>query len=331
MRIVLLLSLVSSIAAADPHTGNLRVAVACAETIATPERGLVVRVDGAPVAPSAINSHVVMVSHHGAYVPVLELDDIGYDTSPGVHRVEIGATSCASESFDATIDPGHSELASGRLAITDRALTGTVGAPNGFGFVIGAWVGHAPGSPVNSGPVALDETATADSDHGMAGGMISTTLERRHLAMAVDLMFGAGGSSGRVSGEPPFTTGQTQPYAGTIYDSRMQVRFGARAALGTIAIAAGSGLGFELWRADNAVADPTSALYAPDGGDANIYFPMWTALTVKPACDIGMQLLAQYDVYPTSMASNSAVIGVGLLVQPSDACRQPPGIHLHSS
>lgn len=331
MRIVILLSLVSSIAAADPHTGNLRVAIACAETVATPERGLVVRVDGEPLAPAAINSHVVMINHRGGPVPVTVLDDIGYDTSPGVHRVEIGATSCASESFATTIEPSGSEFATGRLAITDRALTGTVGAPNGFGVVIGAWIGHAPGSPVNSGPVALDETATADSDHGMAGGMISTTLERRHLAMAVDVMFGAGGSSGRVSGEPPFTAGQTQPYAGTIYDARTQLRFGARAALGTIAIAAGSGLGFELWRTDNAVADPTSALYAPNGGDANVYFPVWTAVTVKPACNVGMQLLAQYDVYPLAMASNSVLIGVGFVVQPSDACRQPAGIHLHSS
>jgi hypothetical protein len=69
----------------------------------------------------------------------------------------------------------------------------------------------------------------------------------------------------------------------------------------------------------------------PAGADASFYVPLWAAFTVKPSCDVGLQLLAQYDVRPTSLSASSAVVGVGLLLQPSDACRQAPGIRLHSS
>jgi hypothetical protein len=202
MRIVLLLSLVPSIAFADPHTGNLRVAVACAETIATPERGLVVRVDGEPVEPSAINSHVIWISHRGGDTPVTVLDDIGYLASPGAHRVEIAAADCASTAFEATVDPQRVELVDGRLAITNPALAGPTGAPNGGGVVLGTWIGRDP-------VAAQDEI----------GGMLSGTLERRHVALAADLMMADGAT----------------------FDSAVQLRAGVRAASNLFAVAAGAG------------------------------------------------------------------------------------------
>jgi hypothetical protein len=280
---ILLGSLVawSSLAVAEPAKGNLRVAVACAESVATPERGLVVRVDGEPLEPTAINSHVIWISHRGGSVPLNVLDDIGYDTSPGVHRVEIGATSCASDAFDATITSTGSEFATGRLAITDRALTGPTGAPNGGGVVLGTWIGRDP-------VAAQDEI----------GGMLSGTLERRHVALAADLMMADGAT----------------------FDSAVQLRAGVRAASNLFAVAAGSGLGAEIWETG-----------MPAGADASFYVPVWAAFTVKPSCDVGLQLLAQYDVRPTSLSASSAVVGVGLLLQPSDACRRAPGIQLHSS
>jgi hypothetical protein len=287
MRIAIAVAVVvswSSLAVAEPAKGNLRVAVACAESLATPAHGLVVRVDGEPLTPSAINVHVVYASQRGTTVPIPILDDIGYIASPGAHRVEIAAADCASTAFEATVDPQRAEMVDGRLAITNPALVGPTGAPNGGGLVLGTWLGHAPASA-----------------HDELGGMLSGTLERRHIALAADLMIAGVGATG------------------SVFDSAVQARAGVRAASNLVAIAAGSGIGGELWST------------APAGFDGGMYVPLWAAVTVKPSCDVGLQLLAQYDVRPTSMSTSSAVVGIGLLLQPSDACRQPPGIHLHSS
>ncbi len=320
----------SSLAVAEPDHENLRVAIACAEGLATPASGLVVRVDGQPLAPAATNGHdVIAYQPHGIITHSWVLDDVGYVAAPGVHRVEIGAPSCATTAFAVTLDPDRTELATGRLVLTDPTLAGPTGAPNGGGFVFGPWLAHAPMSVSGSNPL---QTITPDPVGGEQGGFFSTTFERRHVAAAADFMFGAAGTTGTVAGQGVFGAVAPQSYAGTIYDTAIQFRIGARAAKSWFAIAAGGGVAIEMaFTQTSLTANPLSGLEAPNGVDADFYVPLWAALTVKPVCDIGLQLLAQYDVRPSAIATSGPALGIGFVIQRSDACRQPPGIHLHSS
>jgi hypothetical protein len=321
----------SSLAVAEPDHENLRVAIACAEGLATPASGLVVRVDGQPLAPAATNGHdVVMYQPHGLITHSWVLDDFGYVAAPGVHRVEIGARSCATTAFEVTLDPDLTELASGRLVLTDTTLAGPTGAPNGGGFVFGPWLGHARmAAPASPNPL---QTVTPDPVGGAQGGFFSTTFERRHLAAAADFMFGAAATTGTVAGQGVFGAVAPQSYAGTTYDTAIQFRVGARAAKNWFAIAAGGGVAIEMAVTRTSLnGNALSGLEPPNGVDAEFYVPVWAALTVKPVCDIGLQLLAQYDVRPAAMSSSGPAIGVGFVIQPSDSCRQAPGIQLHSS
>ena len=332
MRLLISLSLAwSSLALAEPGHENLRVAIACAEGLATPTSGLVVRVDGQPLAPAATNGHdVVMYQPHGVITHSWILDDVGYVAAPGAHRVEIGARSCATTAFDVTLDPDRTEFATGRLVLTDATLAGPTGAPNGGGFVFGPWLGHVPMvSATSSNPL---QTVTADPVGGEQGGFFSTTFERRHFAAAADFMFGAAATTGTVAGQGVFGSVAPQSYAGTIYDTAIQFRAGARAAESWIAIAGGGGVAVEMAVTRTSLnGNALSGLESPNGMDASFYVPVWAALTVKPVCDIGLQLLAQYDVRPTAMSSSGPALGVGFVIQPSDSCRQAPGIRLHSS
>ena len=88
MRLLISLSLAwSSLALAEPGHENLRVAIACAEGLATPTSGLVVRVDGQPLAPAATNGHdVVMYQPHGIITHSWVPDDFAYVAAPSPAR-----------------------------------------------------------------------------------------------------------------------------------------------------------------------------------------------------------------------------------------------------
>ena len=71
-----------------------------------------------------------------------------------------------------------------------------------------------------------------------------------------------------------------------------------------------------------------SVAVQPSGMDASVFVPVWASLTVKPACTVGVQLLASYDVHPTASSDTGATIAAGLLWQPSNACSDAPGVRI---
>ncbi|HEY1551993.1 MAG TPA: hypothetical protein VGG28_29405 [Kofleriaceae bacterium] len=180
-------------------------------------------------------------------------------------------------------------------------------------IAIGPWIGTAPLTPKSSTEL-LSESETGDGGHGMTGGMLSMITERGSVVLASDFLFGVGDTSGEVTGAPPLSGGKSASYTGTVYDSRFQTRVGLRAPLGRFELAAGVGIGVDVWFAVNNLGNQPGALFSPNGSAIDAYAPLWTALTVKPSCDLGVQLYAQYDVHPFT-SENIATFGVNLVVQ----------------
>ena len=92
--------------AADP-SGSLRVDVRCADYWATPDRGLLVTVDGVPTTPAGTNGATIsgfaldeagnVSGPYSVWTPT----DVGFDVAPGPHRVAVDAPGCASLVSDA--------------------------------------------------------------------------------------------------------------------------------------------------------------------------------------------------------------------------------------
>ncbi len=75
--------------------------------------------------------------------------------------------------------------------------------------------------------------------------------------------------------------------------------------------------------------DTGNSASLPSGDmDADWYVPLWTAVTYKPGCNWGAQLMASYDVHPTSTNEDSRAFLAGLLYQPSAACSDRAGLTL---
>src|SRR5579863_3114373 len=135
--------------------GNLRLSIMCADTWATPDTGLSLTVDGAALDAQRFNGRWSFYSESDAdgnvdsgevWLPT----DVGYLLAPGRHRVQIDAPGCASTAFDMDAYSDHTQHAEGRLAITDSSLMGPVGAPNGWGTMIGVWFGAQPAGPMTN-------------------------------------------------------------------------------------------------------------------------------------------------------------------------------------
>jgi hypothetical protein len=152
--------------------------------------------------------------------------------------------------------------------------------------------------------------------------------------MAVDMLFGGGSISGTATSTmpPAFGNGSAGPFGftGSAFHSGAALRFGARLAMKSVALAAGAGIGGSMWITNAKLTgyDLVSDAFvpSPDGINPEWHVPLWTALTYKPSCSWGVQALAQYEVHPTSMDENAVSFGGGLLWQPSSACSEPPGL-----
>lgn len=345
MRTAVLLGILgmlpTSIARAEPKvlphlyaTGNLRVDVACADYAATPERGLAITLDGTPIEALRTNGATgIAWSENGPY-SVWEPTDIGFLVEPGRHRVTIAAPGCAPTMLDVDAPADHAELATGRLAIADGALLGPVGAPNGFGLTLGILSGPAMNGPSDHGIGGFATGYTYDPGNTSRSAWIGMSIERRHVAFSIDNLFGYGTTSG--TAVQTMTIGPDPDpgpfhFTGDTYQFAMTARFGARIPLHDVALAAGSGIGFQSWFISTKLTDATTTdlfVDPPDTIDASWIVPLWAGATIKPSCNWGVQVLAQYDIHPTATQADGLELGAGFLYQPSDACSTAPGVRV---
>ncbi len=107
---------------------------------------------------------------------------------------------------------------------------------------------------------------------------------------------------------------------GSVFATSAALRFGGRVARDRYALAAGAGLSAGLWTA-TIVADPEASGATFDWG-----VPVWSSLTIKPSCGMGVQALASYDVRPGDLEASSLELALGLQWQPSEACSEAPGL-----
>ena len=323
----------ASLARADPFPvqvlkpDTLRIDVSCADYWATPERGLRVVVDGvARPAQEENGAYATGYTQDGSYsqwVPT----DIGFAVEPGVHHVSIEAPGCTPAAGELTIAPLVPTFLSGRLPIGDDSLRGTVAAPNGFGFGFGFYEGTFS---LRTGSDDLFHTSYAYDRGSTTGGLTTFAYERRGFAFAYDLAVAGGSVTGSAwSTDPMESSPGPVPFDGWTLQFANTLRVGARHSLQHVALAAGTGVGGDLWIVSAHVhQDPTTTAFLANPGLADLdwYVPVWASLTLKPSCGWGAQLLASYQLHPTAMAESSPVITAGVLFQPSDACSEPPKI-----
>ncbi|HEX7700445.1 MAG TPA: hypothetical protein VF403_06985 [Kofleriaceae bacterium] len=318
--------LVPKLAAAQPEpavapnlygTGNLRVEMACANYEATPQEGLVVQVDGHPQSALRINGDLgTSYDEDGNPYTTWSATDIGYLVNPGEHHITVTAPGCAAQTADVITAADHAEVISGRLAISDPDLMGTVGAPNGGGLTLGVLSTSAPRGPGSRD--GFDTSYTYDPGYTAYGGWLSTSWERRGFELAFDLSFGTGATSGTA-----MQSGTTKSFTGTAYRFSHAFRIGKRVALRDVSLAGGLGLGYDAW-----INSTNIDTVGPSEPDASWYVPVWVAATIKPACNWGFQILGEYDLHPTASDNSGMTFGVGWIYQPSDACSQPPSLRV---
>lgn len=315
------------VAFAEP-SGNLRVDVHCADYWATPERGLAVTIDGRPERASATNGTTlaaVAIDANGlASGPYTtwEPTDVGFEVTPGAHRLTVEAPGCRSVERDIWVDAQGPSFVSGRLPIDDASLAGTVGAPDGLGLSLGAWRQRLPMPPTS----ALMTRYEYD-DASMIGGSFTFSYERRYFAFAVDTAIGRAqlhGVATYVGANPGVFSDTSSTFTGSVFESRLALRAGVRAPLRSVALAAGSGLGGSVRMTSATLDHAATRAMPPDDVAPSWFVPLWAALTLKPACDWGAQVLAQYEVHPTSAADNHSIVGAALVWQPSRACSESP-------
>jgi hypothetical protein len=334
VRVVVIVVASAGTTRADPApvhdaqgAGSLRVDLQCADLWATPDNGLTVSVDGVPTASVGLNGrnvrHVTRRGSYETWVPA----DFGFDVAPGLHHVAIVMPGCAVDDRDLVIDPIAPTTVDGRLAITDRALTGPTGAPNHTALALGIIEAMVPARAgmTNVGGMPTGYSTGAATAHGV---WLSLGFEHRRLALIFDISLAWTGSSGTVEPGPGVSSGGPVPYSDTLLDVRTAWRIGIRVPLSSVALAAGVGIGATVL--DNLTGAPQllTALAAANGGaTAWAFVPVWASLTVKPWCGFGAQLLGSYDV--GLGATSAATVGVGILIQPNSACSSPPNVSVH--
>ncbi len=314
--------------------GNLRVSVRCAETWASPDTGLSLTVDGRALDAKRLNGRWSFYSDVDSdgnvdsgevWIP----SDVGYLLEPGRHHVVIGAPGCTPAEFDMDAYADHTQHAEGRLAIADPSLLGPVGAPDGLGELLGVWYGAVPaGTSTDS---IFHAKATLDPTGHAPGAAFSSSIERRHWALAVDMSFMRSTITGQVT-QPQL--GGAAPATAAFSGSRTvfanQLRIGARLPLQLVALEAGGGLGLQWWLDSTSVVGNVGNAFMtpPHGVDGSFYVPLWVGATIKPFCNWGVQLMGQYDIHPTSTANDALGLMAGVLYQPSAACSEPAGIRV---
>ncbi|HEY3803094.1 MAG TPA: hypothetical protein VGL61_10835 [Kofleriaceae bacterium] len=315
------------VAPREAYAGNLRLSITCADTWVTPDDGLVVEVDGEPVASHRDNGAWGTYWLNGTSGSVWSPSDTGYLLAPGPHHVEVSAPGCAPAAFDVTAPADRALDASGRLAVTDDWLRGPAGAPDGGGITVGAMmIAQAPHGPeVNH---SFAQTAAFD-DHDAVGGFISLSRERRHRVLAFDLGVAGGPTSGTVQGTSAEGAIAPTQFTGTSVDTRLQLRAGVRVPLHSVALAAGAGLGAEVWFDGTSFAAGANPFaFTPELVDGSWYVPAWASATLKPSCNWGVEVIGQYDVHPTAIDNDGFAVSAGIQYQPSASCSDAPGVQV---
>jgi hypothetical protein len=284
-----------------PHFDNLALSVSCAEYWADPDHGLSVRIDGALEEPRAFSGVAEWASHVSFLVP------------PGVHEVAITAPDCAPWVQQIVFSPYSPVFVSGRLTVNDSALHSTTGAPDGFGVVLGAYDqsrgAHTAADSVLASQFAFDPT----SAYGL---WLAATYEHRGFALATDFLVGGGSLDGTAMGDSG-----TMTFHGSTIQMGAALRVGGRIPFGRFAVAAGAGLGGSLW------IIASSSMFGGSGQtDADWYVPLWSALTYKPSCNVGVQVLAQYQHHVGSPGEDAPTFAAGLAFQPTSACYDRVGV-----
>jgi hypothetical protein len=323
------------------EVGNLRIAVRCAESFETPDRGLRVSLDGSAQPLPAVGTNGANwfgTDAHGHLIGGWVATDVGYVAPAGPHRVRIEAPDCVPEERDVVLSAFHPEHIDGRLSVASPMLEGPAGAPDGLGLVLGGFTAPYPES-LRSGvsTMGISPTAYSIDPTSTQGVWLSTSYEHRYFALGLDLTFGAGQVAGTVRSLPgaplvtPIATGPL-PFSGTVFDNGLALRIGARLPLRYATLAAGSGIGGSLWMMTQAKVDGSGATGgvvvadAPQGLNATWDVPLWTSVTLKPFCGFGMQALASYEAEPSNSWHGGVTLGAGLLIQPSASCTENPGI-----
>ncbi|MFT3697001.1 MAG: hypothetical protein QM831_27920 [Kofleriaceae bacterium] len=327
MRIAgLLVLLVPAVAAAEPQvmpylytSGNLRVQMACAETDLSPDSGLAVDVDGIRQTALRVNGDVgVGVDENGVEYSTWTSTDTGFLVEPGHHRIAVSGPGCAPSVADVDVPSTHSEMMTGRLAISDSSLKGTLGAPNGFGFMLGFVSSPSPKGPGTND--IFQQSFQYDGGYRAYGGAFNFEHQRRNLYVSWDTAFTIGSISGVTT-----SGSSSNAFTGSAYRITQALRIGPRVALHDIAIAGGGGLGYEAWLADG---QNSTTLDKPDGPDGSWFIPAWVSVMVKPSCNWGFEGIAEYDIHPTADDSNGMTFTAGVMFQPSDSCERGPSLRV---
>jgi opacity protein-like surface antigen len=311
------------------RTGNMRVAVACADFVATPDTGLAVTLDGAPLPALRTNgAPSVITNEDGSSSSTWAATDIGYLVEPGKHRVSLAAPGCASTDLEITAPFDHAELVTGRLAVADTELASPTGAPDGVGLVLGARRGPPLLGPADH-TLGGYSTHYAYDDTRSTGGWFGLTYEHRNFAFAFDTRFTVNAVAGTATQTAAIGAldPRAHPFAGDAYGAAMTLRLGPRLSLGHVSLAAGSGIGGELWIVSTRLVDTmVTTADAPDTVDASWLLPLWASATIKTSCDWGLHALVEIDAHPTALSSSGLALGAGVTYQPSSACSAAPGV-----
>jgi hypothetical protein len=307
--------------------GNLRVAVTCAESFGSVDNGLRVAIDGNYVRPLRTNaiSNVTLDSNNNQVVLTVPTD-VGFVVPPGHHHMRVEMPDCEADDREIDVSPSHARFVEGRLLLANDSLKGTVGAPDGFGLVLGGYTMGLPRSLLSgSGPDwARSPTAYTIDPASTHGLWLVTSVERRYFTFALDSMWGWGSANGHIAAND---SSPATDFSASMLQWSMALRIGARLPLRYASLAAGSGIGFSLWIFNHTDAANRAAMTdAVSNVNAVWQVPLWASLTIKPACGWGIQGLASYGVQPTRSDASSLFLGIGILFQPSASCSETPGV-----
>ncbi|HEX4454368.1 MAG TPA: hypothetical protein VH143_26085 [Kofleriaceae bacterium] len=298
----------------------------CAHYIATPDDGLQLRVDGVPQLGELDVAKARIANSDGTFGYDDDVVGAVFDVAPGRHRFEIITRDCAPIERDVLVSPGGTTAITGRLAITNAHLLGTVGAPDHLGVIAGVAYGAAPAT---SGTNVASESSWTASASRPKGAWLALTFERRYLAAAFDWDIGATNVSGTTTNIDPQRAPASSEYEQRGWYMRWAGRIGARLPLEVVSLAAGTGMGLELGMPETPSLEmPTTEDLGARESWRGLFVPVWASVTYKPTCDWGVVALASYDVHPFTTSTDVISLALGLTYQPSAACSAPAEIHI---
>jgi hypothetical protein len=269
------------------------------------------------------------VDEDGNSYAVTSVSDYGYLAPPGERVLRLEAPGCAPDEQRVHVSASHAKHVDGRLAIADDWLQGPAGAPDGFGLAMGGFSMSVPGSVARGTSTFVNHATPYAIDGARISGLVlSTSFERRFLALALDTMWGYGSFSGSVS--PAGASGPLS-MTGNLLRWSARLRIGARLPLGRVSLAGGSGLGGGMWVVNRATVDESTYggfTETPQGVHGSWSLPLWASATFKPACDWGVQVIGSYDLEPTHTDQSALFLGAALLWQPSAACAEPERVRV---